>query len=135
MGKCIIINNKNFDENTGRANVLHSIFWTYILQYSLVLLSVSTYSNGCLFKADYPLVGMNVRNGTDRDAGELLKCFKNLGFDVVIYNDQTCEEMERLLKKGESKMLLSVWLLTKANFYMFCKAISLFFTLDKALIA
>lgn len=45
--------------------------------------------------------GMNVRNGTDRDAGELFKCFKSLGFDVFIYNDQTCEKMERLLRDGE----------------------------------
>lgn len=45
---------------------------------------------------------MNVRNGTDRDAGELFKCFKSLGFDVCIYNDQTCEKMERLLREGES---------------------------------
>ncbi|XP_007259314.2 caspase-7 isoform X1 [Astyanax mexicanus] len=59
VGKCIIINNKNFDEKTG----------------------------------------MNVRNGTDRDAGELFKCFKNLGFDVFVYNDQTCAKMERLLKE------------------------------------
>ncbi|KAL4613005.1 caspase-7 [Arapaima gigas] len=59
VGKCIIINNKNFDEQTG----------------------------------------MNVRNGTDRDAGELYKCFKNLGFKVVVYNDQTCEKMEHLLKE------------------------------------
>ncbi|KPP76042.1 caspase-7-like [Scleropages formosus] len=59
VGKCIIINNKNFDERTG----------------------------------------MNVRNGTDRDAGELSKCFKNLGFDVRVFNDQTCEKMERLLRE------------------------------------
>lgn len=45
--------------------------------------------------------GMNVRNGTDRDAGELFKCFKNLGFDVIVYNDQTCEKMEAILKRGE----------------------------------
>lgn len=45
---------------------------------------------------------MNVRNGTDRDAGELYKCFKNLGFDVILYNDQTCEKMERLLREGKS---------------------------------
>lgn len=45
---------------------------------------------------------MNVRNGTDRDAGELFKCFKSLGFDVCIYNDQTCEKMERLLREGET---------------------------------
>uniref|UniRef100_A0A1A7XCV5 Caspase 7, apoptosis-related cysteine peptidase n=1 Tax=Iconisemion striatum TaxID=60296 RepID=A0A1A7XCV5_9TELE len=63
VGKCIIINNKNFDENTG----------------------------------------MNVRNGTDRDAGELFKCFKNLGFEVSIFNDQTCEKMEQLLKKASEE--------------------------------
>jgi len=44
---------------------------------------------------------MNVRNGTDRDAGELFKCFRSLGFEVCIYNDQTCKNMERLLKEGE----------------------------------
>ncbi|KAG1954935.1 caspase-7 [Pimephales promelas] len=59
IGKCIIINNKNFDDKTG----------------------------------------MNVRNGTDRDAGELFKCFRSLGFEVCIYNDQTCKNMERLLKE------------------------------------
>lgn len=58
------------------------------------------------------LAGMNVRNGTDRDAGELFKCFKSLGFDVFIYNDQTCEKMERLLRDGESSSLMfSVMLL------------------------
>ncbi|KAA0725071.1 Caspase-7 [Triplophysa tibetana] len=66
MGKCIIINNKNFAKETG----------------------------------------MNVRNGTDRDAGELFKCFKSLGFDVIVYNDQTCKNMEQLLKQG-SKFSLS----------------------------
>ncbi|PWA21617.1 hypothetical protein CCH79_00003038 [Gambusia affinis] len=63
VGKCIIINNKNFDENTG----------------------------------------MNVRNGTDRDAGELFKCFRSLGFEVVVYNDQTCEKMEHLLKQASEE--------------------------------
>ncbi|XP_030195895.1 caspase-7 isoform X1 [Gadus morhua] len=58
VGKCIIINNKNFEDKTG----------------------------------------MNVRNGTDRDAGELFKCFKSLGFDVCVYNDQSCEKMEHLLR-------------------------------------
>lgn len=44
---------------------------------------------------------MTVRNGTDRDAEELSKCFKNLGFEVVIHNDQTCDEMTEILEKGE----------------------------------
>lgn len=54
---------------------------------------------------------MNVRNGTDRDAGELYKCFKSLGFDVFIYNDQTCEKMEHLLREGETvKRHCILWL-------------------------
>ncbi|XP_056385843.1 caspase-7 [Hyla sarda] len=57
VGKCIIINNKNFNERTG----------------------------------------MCTRNGTDKDAGDLFRCFKNLGFDVSVYNDKKCEEMETLL--------------------------------------
>ncbi len=51
---------------------------------------------------------MNVRNGTDRDAGELFKCFKDLGFEVCIYNDQTCKNMDRLLKEGEWPKYVSV---------------------------
>ncbi|KAK6487274.1 caspase-7-like [Huso huso] len=63
LGKCIIINNKNFHVQTG----------------------------------------MKVRNGTDRDAGELFKCFKTLGFEVCIYNDQTCQNMERLLRDASEE--------------------------------
>ncbi|KAK1166692.1 caspase-7-like [Acipenser oxyrinchus oxyrinchus] len=63
LGKCIIINNKNFHVKTG----------------------------------------MKVRNGTDRDAGELFKCFKTLGFEVCIFNDQTCENMERLLRDASEE--------------------------------
>lgn len=66
------------------------------------------------------LAGMNVRNGTDRDAGELFKCFKSLGFDVFIYNDQTCEKMERLLRDGERLSLtFSIMLLNTLLLYLF----------------
>ncbi|KAM4636800.1 caspase-7 isoform 2-T2 [Discoglossus pictus] len=58
VGKCIIINNKNFDEKTG----------------------------------------MCIRNGTDKDAGDLFRCFKGLGFDVTVYNDKSCRDMEKLLQ-------------------------------------
>ncbi|XP_072335528.1 caspase-7 isoform X1 [Scyliorhinus torazame] len=58
VGKCIIINNKNFDDKTE----------------------------------------MNVRNGTDIDAGNLLACFTSLDFNVVVLNDQTCSQMERILQ-------------------------------------
>ncbi|XP_006002868.1 caspase-7 isoform X4 [Latimeria chalumnae] len=46
------------------------------------------------------LAGMNARTGTDRDAGELLQCFRTLGFDVEVHNDRTCEQMEAILKKA-----------------------------------
>ncbi|XP_069835864.1 caspase-7 isoform X2 [Dendropsophus ebraccatus] len=58
VGKCIIINNKNFHQETG----------------------------------------MCIRNGTDKDAGDLRLCFKSLGFDVQVYNDQSCNAMEKLLQ-------------------------------------
>ncbi|XP_048843632.1 caspase-7 isoform X2 [Brienomyrus brachyistius] len=63
LGKCIIINNKNFKAETG----------------------------------------MSVRNGTDRDAGELLQCFRNLGFNACVYNDQTCSQMEALLREASQE--------------------------------
>ena len=43
---------------------------------------------------------MDVRNGTDKDAEALFKCFRSLGFDVTVYNDCSCARMQDLLKKG-----------------------------------
>ncbi|XP_037865496.2 caspase-7 isoform X3 [Chlorocebus sabaeus] len=63
MGKCIIINNKNFDKVTG----------------------------------------MGVRNGTDKDAEALFKCFRSLGFDVIVHNDCSCAKMQDLLKKASEE--------------------------------
>ncbi|XP_014723324.1 caspase-7 isoform X1 [Equus asinus] len=63
VGKCVIINNKNFDTGTG----------------------------------------MGVRNGTDKDAEALFKCFRNLGFDVVVYNDCSCAKMKSLLKQASEE--------------------------------
>ncbi|XP_001090833.4 caspase-7 isoform X1 [Macaca mulatta] len=63
MGKCIIINNKNFDKVTG----------------------------------------MGVRNGTDKDAEALFKCFQSLGFDVIVHNDCSCAKMKDLLKKASEE--------------------------------
>ncbi|XP_074089748.1 caspase-7 [Macrotis lagotis] len=59
IGKCIIINNKQFEERTG----------------------------------------MGTRTGTDIDAGRLSKCFQNLGFDMLVCNNLSCENMKSLLKK------------------------------------
>ncbi|KAM9470567.1 caspase-3b [Clarias gariepinus] len=57
LGKCVIINNKNFAKHTG----------------------------------------MNERNGTDVDAGNIIKVFSELGFKTVNHNDQTVSQMRELL--------------------------------------
>lgn len=41
--------------------------------------------------------GMNQRNGTDVDAANAMKVFGKLGYKVKVYNDQTVEEMKRVL--------------------------------------
>ncbi|KAG8431841.1 hypothetical protein GDO86_019747 [Hymenochirus boettgeri] len=58
VGRCVIINNRNFEKSTG----------------------------------------MSPRNGTDIDARDLLCCFKGLGFNVNVYNNKSCTEMETLLR-------------------------------------
>ncbi|XP_048194170.1 caspase-7 [Perognathus longimembris pacificus] len=63
VGKCIIINNKNFDKATG----------------------------------------MGVRNGTDKDAEALFKCFRSLGFEVVVHNDCSCAKMQDLLRRASEE--------------------------------
>uniref|UniRef100_A0A8C6ZR93 Caspase 7 n=1 Tax=Nothoprocta perdicaria TaxID=30464 RepID=A0A8C6ZR93_NOTPE len=74
VGKCVIINNKNFEEKTG----------------------------------------MGTRNGTDKDAGDLAKSFRNLGFEVCIYNDRSPAEEDHgdaacfaciLLSHGEEGLI------------------------------
>ncbi|CAI5680788.1 unnamed protein product [Oreochromis niloticus] len=41
--------------------------------------------------------GMNQRNGTDVDAGNAMRVFKNLGYNVKMYNDQTVDQMMNVL--------------------------------------
>ncbi|XP_048476456.1 caspase-3-like isoform X3 [Rhincodon typus] len=48
----------------------------------------------------HPVTGMNKRNGTDVDAAKLSKTFKNLGYDVMVYNDKTCNEMLEILQNA-----------------------------------
>nr|XP_033799427.1 caspase-7 isoform X1 [Geotrypetes seraphini] len=60
LGRCVIINNKNFDAQTG----------------------------------------MPTRGGTDKDAGDLFQCFCHLGFKVKVYNDYTCDQMQKLLEQA-----------------------------------
>ncbi|XP_017269567.1 caspase-3a [Kryptolebias marmoratus] len=42
--------------------------------------------------------GMNQRNGTDVDAGNVFKVFSKLGYKVKLYNDQTVDQMMHVLK-------------------------------------
>ncbi|XP_037352388.1 caspase-7 [Talpa occidentalis] len=42
---------------------------------------------------------MGCRTGTDRDAEALVKCFRNLGFDVTVHNDCSRAKMEAVLKE------------------------------------
>ncbi|KAL4640536.1 caspase-3 [Arapaima gigas] len=65
------------------------------------------------YKLDYPSMGlcliinnknfdrktgMNVRNGTDIDAGNVMKVFSKLGYKVKVSNDQTVEQMKQELR-------------------------------------
>ncbi|XP_036372443.1 caspase-3-like isoform X2 [Megalops cyprinoides] len=64
------------------------------------------------YKMDYPNIGqciivnnknfdrrtgMNVRNGTDVDAGNVMKVFGKLGYKVKVYNDQTVDQIKQVL--------------------------------------
>ncbi|XP_071380459.1 caspase-3-like [Centroberyx affinis] len=40
---------------------------------------------------------MNQRNGTDVDAGNVMKVFGMLGYKVKVYNDQTVDQMKQVL--------------------------------------
>ncbi|KAM9528964.1 caspase-3a isoform 6-T12 [Salvelinus alpinus] len=40
---------------------------------------------------------MNVRNGTDVDAGNVMKVFGKLGYKVKVYNDQTVDQIKHVL--------------------------------------
>lgn len=51
---------------------------------------------------------MDVRNGTDKDAEALFKCFRSLGFEVAVYNDCSCAKMQDLLRQGECELSLSI---------------------------
>ncbi|KAG9335999.1 hypothetical protein JZ751_003398 [Albula glossodonta] len=44
--------------------------------------------------------GMNVRNGTDVDAGNMMKVFGKLGYKVKVFNDQTVGQISQLLHEA-----------------------------------
>lgn len=44
---------------------------------------------------------MNQRNGTDVDAGNMMKVFGKLGYKVKVYNDQTVEQIRNVLTTGK----------------------------------
>ncbi|RXN25502.1 caspase-3-like protein [Labeo rohita] len=41
--------------------------------------------------------GMNQRNGTDVDAGNVMNVFRKLGYNVKVYNDQTVAQIKQVL--------------------------------------
>ncbi|XP_012725150.2 caspase-3a [Fundulus heteroclitus] len=47
--------------------------------------------------------GMNQRNGTDVDAANVCKVFKNLGYAVKVYNDQTTSQMVGILSAASKE--------------------------------
>ncbi len=57
------------------------------------------------------LSGMNQRNGTDVDAGNVMNVFRKLGYTVKVYNDQTVAQIGQVLTAGmvhSNKFLYSV---------------------------
>ncbi|XP_038661605.1 caspase-3-like isoform X2 [Scyliorhinus canicula] len=51
----------------------------------------------------HPRTGMSKRNGTDVDAGNLIRTFQKLGFHAVVHNDQTCNEMVEKLQNAAKR--------------------------------
>ncbi|XP_061100835.1 caspase-3a isoform X1 [Conger conger] len=64
------------------------------------------------YSLDYPMIGqciiinnknfdrstgMNVRNGTDVDAANMMQTFTKLGYKVKVYNDQTVDQIRQVL--------------------------------------
>lgn len=47
-----------------------------------------------------PPTGMNQRNGTDVDAGNVMNVFRKLGYTVKVYNDQTVMQIKQVLTAG-----------------------------------
>ncbi|XP_047222076.1 caspase-3a isoform X2 [Girardinichthys multiradiatus] len=47
--------------------------------------------------------GMNQRNGTDVDAGNVCKVFTKLGYKVKIFNDQTTNQMVKILSAASKE--------------------------------
>lgn len=47
-----------------------------------------------------PPTGMNQRNGTDVDAGNVMNVFRKLGYTVKVYNDQTVAQIKQVLTAG-----------------------------------
>jgi len=49
-----------------------------------------------------PQTGMNPRSGTDEDAANLYADFSQLGFKVVVSNNQTAQQMLQLMIEGNT---------------------------------
>lgn len=81
------------------------------------------------------VAGMNQRNGTDVDAGNAMRVFKNLGYHVKLYNDQTVDQIMNVLTAGENdlnlplllvKLKISLMLLTLFTCFCYVSAVCVF---------
>lgn len=48
---------------------------------------------------------MSIRNGTDVDAGIAAKTFSDLGYKIKFANDQTVDEMRKLMSSGNKNYI------------------------------
>lgn len=66
---------------------------------------------------------MNQRNGTDVDAANAMKVFSLLGYKVKVYNDQSVDQMKRVLTAGKYSLFKFITFpstpLTKHNSKLF----------------
>lgn len=45
--------------------------------------------------------GMSARNGTDVDGATAIKCFTSLGYKIKFANDQTVDQIKKLMLSGK----------------------------------
>lgn len=58
-----------------------------------------------MFTLQVPGKYLEERINTDRDCRSLRECFRNLGFQLRIYNDKTCLEIKKILLEGMPNFL------------------------------
>lgn len=115
IGYCVIINNKNFDPKTGNTCFYLCVILVFLpfdnQTYFLKVVMLTKMLHFCSLKmfkwvilfwstCDLLCTGMNQRNGTDVDAGNIMNVFRKLGYIVKVYNDQTAQQIVQVLTAG-----------------------------------